>query len=89
MHVSIYLRVLIIVIRASMQAGGLVSDDIVVGIIKENLVKKECAKGFVLDGFPRTVPQAQKLEELLKADGKDINSVIEFAIDDELLKVGA
>lgn len=69
-----------------MKAGGLVSDEVVIGIIRENLGRKECAKGFVLDGFPRTVPQAAKLEELLAADGKKIDSVIEFAIDDELLK---
>ena len=72
---------------AVMKSGGLVSDDIVVGIIRENLSgNKACAKGFALDGFPRTVPQAQKLEELLAADGKAIDSVVEFAIDDELLK---
>lgn len=69
-----------------MKAGGLVSDDIVVGIIAENLSRKDCEKGFVLDGFPRTVPQAEKLSELLQKDGKSINSVIEFAIDDEILK---
>jgi adenylate kinase family enzyme len=69
-----------------MKAGGLVSDDIVVGIIRENLNTKACAKGFALDGFPRTVPQAQKLEELLSADGKAIDSVVEFAIDDGILK---
>lgn len=68
-----------------MKAGGLVSDDIVVGIIRENLGAKACAKGFVLDGFPRTVAQAEKLEELLAADGKALTSVIEFAIDDALL----
>jgi adenylate kinase len=69
-----------------MQAGGLVSDDIVVGIIKETLAnRRDCEKGFVLDGFPRTVPQAEKLEELLKTTGKEINSVVEFSVDDEVL----
>lgn len=69
-----------------MQAGGLVSDDIVVGIIKETLAtRRDCEKGFVLDGFPRTVPQAEKLEQLLSASGKSIDSVIEFAVDDAVL----
>ena len=68
-----------------MKAGGLVSDDVVVGIIRENLGAKACAKGFVLDGFPRTANQAAKLEELLASDGKKLTSVIEFAIDDALL----
>jgi adenylate kinase len=73
--------------QAVMQAGGLVSDDIVVGIIKETLAtRRDCEKGFVLDGFPRTVPQAEKLEELLATQGKEISSVVEFAVDDEVLK---
>jgi adenylate kinase len=72
--------------KSVMDAGGLVSDDIVIGIIAENLHRKDCEKGFVLDGFPRTVPQAEKLNEILQSDGKSIDSVINFEIDDELVK---
>lgn len=69
-----------------MDKGGLVSDDIVIGIIKENFNSKECSKGFVLDGFPRTVAQAEALDGLLAGVGKSITSVIDFGVKDDVLK---
>ncbi|KAJ7253378.1 adenylate kinase-domain-containing protein [Mycena haematopus] len=69
-----------------MDAGGLVSDDIMVGMIKDQLENnKECKNGFVLDGFPRTVPQAQKLDGMLEARKEKLNSVVQLQIDDQLL----
>ncbi|MGJ0486708.1 MAG: adenylate kinase [Methylomicrobium sp.] len=62
-----------------MDAGGLVSDDIILGLIKERIAQDDCAKGFLLDGFPRTIAQA----EGLKAMGIEITHVIEIAVDDE------
>jgi len=72
--------------KAVMEAGGLVSDDIVVGIIKENIHAPECNNGFILDGFPRTVGQAKTLDEMLVSEKVGtIGAVIEFKIPDELL----
>jgi len=69
-----------------MDAGGLVSDDIMVGIIQDQLDNnKECKNGFVLDGFPRTVPQAQKLDGMLNKRGEKLDSVVQLLIDDQLL----
>lgn len=62
-----------------MDAGGLVSDDIILGLIKERIVDPDCNRGFLLDGFPRTIVQA----EGLKAMGVLIDTVIEIAVDDE------
>lgn len=73
-------------IKEVIDAGKLVSDDLVLKLVSENLDKKECQNGFLLDGFPRTVVQAQKLDQLL-VDRKDpaLDAVIEFNIDDSLL----
>jgi adenylate kinase len=71
--------------KAIMQSGGLVSDDIVVGIIKDAIKAPQCSKGFILDGFPRTVPQAEMLDTMLAETGERLDRVVEFKIDDKVL----
>jgi adenylate kinase len=68
-----------------MDAGSLVPDEVVVGIVQERLQKEDCANGFILDGFPRTVAQADALKDTLRALGKDVDAVISLEVDVEAL----
>lgn len=67
--------------KGFMDAGGLVPDEVVIGIVKERLAAKDCSKGFILDGFPRTIPQAQALDRVTKELGKEIRFVLSLEVD--------
>ncbi len=71
--------------KAVMDAGKLVSDDIMVGLISERIDQADCKTGFILDGFPRTIPQAEALDKLLKSKGIKLDSVIEVQVPDQKL----
>lgn len=71
--------------KSIMDAGGLVSDDIVLGLVRERVSLQDCASGFILDGFPRTIPQADALMSLLDGIGKKIDVVISLDVDNQEL----
>ena len=66
-------------VKAVMDAGQLVSDDIIIDLVKERIQEDDCAKGFLFDGFPRTIPQAEALRDA----GVAIDNVLEIAVEDE------
>ncbi len=68
-----------------MARGELVPDEVVVGIIAERVGAKDCARGFILDGFPRTLAQAEALDEMLTARGIGLDAVFEMRVDEEAL----
>jgi adenylate kinase len=69
-----------------MQAGKLVPDGVVIGMILERIAKPDCAKGFMLDGFPRTRPQAEALDAAMKKAGVDLDAVVLIEVPDALLE---
>lgn len=71
--------------KSYMDSGVLVPDEVVVGIVEERLAKSDCASGFILDGFPRTVAQADALKQMLSGLGKFIEHVISIEVDKEEL----
>jgi adenylate kinase len=69
--------------KSYMDKGELVPDDVVIGIIKDRIMKADSKDGFMLDGFPRTIPQAQALDKMLGEEGLKIGAVISIEVDDE------
>lgn len=68
-----------------MDAGKLVPDEVTIGVVEERLVKADCEKGFLLDGFPRTIPQAEALDKVLAGMGKKVDLALNISVDDDIL----
>ena len=68
-----------------MDAGQLVSDEVLIGMISNRIDQPDCTNGFILDGFPRTTPQALALDQMLTEKGLNVDHVIELAVDDEAM----
>jgi len=71
--------------KAIMEAGELVSDDLMISLIQDRLAKPDASRGFILDGFPRTVQQALALEELLSGNGQALSSVLNLSVPDAVV----
>jgi adenylate kinase len=72
-------------VEGIMASGALCPDEVVVGIVEERIAEPDASKGFILDGFPRTVPQAEALDQMLAKHGIGLDAVIELRVDEEAL----
>jgi adenylate kinase len=66
-------------------SGELVPDEVTIGIVKDRLTEPDCSNGFILDGFPRTIPQAESLDRMLQEMGQKLDRVLNIAVDDDVI----